>query len=122
MKKNTHFVGGPLKLKNLKPDKTLKKMKKIITNDIKVMQKEKAQKESEATEETEKIYNTENKLKYDFDTRTEAEKRFDDVKLKRLPEKVEKNIIRTFKDKVNTFTKTLSKQPEHYDIPKVGPG
>ena len=28
----------------------------------------------------------------------------------------------TYKDKKNKFNKSLNELPEHYDIPKVGPG
>jgi len=54
MQKKTNFIGGALKLKNLKPDKTLKKMKKIITSDIKSLKKEK-QKNGEDKVDPEKL-------------------------------------------------------------------
>lgn len=62
-------------------------------------------------------------IKDDFiDTRTNAEKLFDERRLKRLPEKIRKNLDLNFKKKFENYNKLLSKLPEHYDIPKVGPG
>ena len=121
MQKKTNFIGGALKLKNLKPDKTLKKMKKIITSDIKSLKKEK-QKNGEEKVDPEKLYKIEFRGNIDYDTRTEAEKRYDDVKLKRLPQKIHKNISTTFQEKFDSYSKNLSRLPEHFDIPKVGPG
>jgi protein FAM32A len=121
MQKKTNFIGGALKLKNLKPDKTLKKMKKIITSDIKSLKKEK-QKNGEDKVDPEKLYKIEFRGNIDYDSRTEAEKRYDDVKLKRLPQKIHKNISTTFQEKFDSYSKNLSKLPEHFDIPKVGPG
>ena len=116
--KKTNFIGGALKLKNLKPDKTLKKMKKIITSDIKNMKK----KNGEEKTDPEKLYKIEFRGNIDYDTRTEAEKRYDEVKLKRLPEKIHQNISSSFQEKFDNYSKNLSKLPEHFDIPKVGPG
>ena len=66
--------------------------------------------------------NNEYKLYQDYDSRTDAEKRYDDVKLKRLPSKVHNNVLTTFQEKFDNYSKNLSKLPEHFDIPKVGPG
>ena len=121
MQKKTTFIGGALKIKNLRPDKTLKKMKKIITSDIKHVKKDKIKNNDEKVE-PDKIYNIEYRVVHDYDPRTDAEKRYDEIKMKRLPEKVHKNIITSFQEKFDNFSKNLSKLPEHFDIPKVGPG
>ena len=56
------------------------------------------------------------------DNRTAAEKRFDEIHERRLPQKIACEIETTFKEKFDKFGKNLSKIPVHYDIPKVGPG
>jgi hypothetical protein len=56
------------------------------------------------------------------DNRTAAERLYDERRINKLPEKIKKEINETFKKKYDTYYKSLSKLPEHYDIPKVGPG
>jgi len=150
--KDVNFVGGKLKFKNPKIDKTIIKMKKIAKKEIidtfgeepKMKNYEEIINDGLPIDEEEKLeiverkINAENKkiikekenkidLMYGFideinDQRTAAEKRFDAMKLKRLPEKIEKETKITFKNKYEEFSKNLNKLPEHYDIPKVGPG
>lgn len=150
--KDVNFVGGKLRFKNPKIDKTIIKMKKIAKKEIeetfceepKMKNYEEIIKDGLPIDEEEKIeieerkINEENKksmkekadkidLMYGFideinDQRTAAEKRFDAMKLKRLPEKIEKETKVTFKNKYEEYSKNLNKLPEHYDIPKVGPG
>jgi hypothetical protein len=151
--KDVNFVGGKLKFKNPKIDKTIIKMKKIAKKEIednfglepKIKKYEEIinnglqlDEEEEKLEIEERKINTENKkiikekeskidLMYGFideinDHRTAAEKRFDAMKLKRLPEKIEKEKKVSFKNKYEEYSKNLNKLPEHYDIPKVGPG
>ncbi|CAD8142702.1 unnamed protein product [Paramecium pentaurelia] len=45
-----------------------------------------------------------------------------EIQLKRLGEKIEKKMELTYRQKIETFNKKIQKMPEHYDIPKVGPG
>ncbi|CAD8067675.1 unnamed protein product [Paramecium sonneborni] len=54
--------------------------------------------------------------------KTLAEIQYDLVRLKRLGEKIEKKMELTYRQKIETFNKKIQKMPEHYDIPKVGPG
>ena len=126
-----NFVGGMLKLKNQKNDSSMAKLKKVISKDI-IKEKEKFPNEEiigflNNDEEKyvrtleEQIEHT-NKLKDNYDTRTAAEKAFQERKLKRLPEKILKDLQTNYKQKYEHFNKSLSKLPEHYDIPKVGPG
>jgi protein FAM32A len=135
-----NFVGGKLNLKNQKKDKSLNIMKKVITKDIKSRQIEKKHSEEITNEEIVGFMNQEEanyiksleqeiqdleKMKKapDYkDTRTPAEKLFDERKMNRLPEKIKKGLIISYKEKYENFNKALSKLPEHYDIPKVGPG
>ncbi|CAG8576214.1 14791_t:CDS:2 [Acaulospora colombiana] len=55
-------------------------------------------------------------------TRTEAEKKFEEIQRKRLDEKVEKAARKSHKERVAELNKKLEEMTEHYDIPKVGPG
>ena len=152
--KDVNFVGGKLRFKNPKIDKTIIKMKKIAKKEIdetfgeepKMRNYENIINDGLPIDEEEKIemeerkINEENKksikdkdkaekidLMYGFidelnDQRTAAEKRFDAMKLKRLPEKIKAETKVTFKSKYEEYSKNLNKLPEHYDIPKVGPG
>ncbi|CAD8063742.1 unnamed protein product [Paramecium sonneborni] len=54
--------------------------------------------------------------------KTQSEIQFDLVRLKRLGDKIEKKMELTYRQKIETFNKKIQKMPEHYDIPKVGPG
>ena len=150
--KDVNFVGGKLRFKNPKIDKSIIKMKKIAGKEIKstlnpnnkmksyetiiseglpIDEEEKIELEEreifnenkkiqkEKTEKIDLIYGFINEIN---DTRTAAEKRFDAMKLKRLPEKIDNDLKINFKQKYDTFSKNLNKLPEHYDIPKVGPG
>lgn len=57
-----------------------------------------------------------------FNRMTPAERLFEEKRLKRLPEKIKKMTRTSFKEKYQTYYKSLTKLPEHHDIPKVGPG
>ena len=37
-------------------------------------------------------------------------------------EKLKKSEVKSFKQQVDSMNQKLSKMPEHFDIPKVGPG
>jgi hypothetical protein len=67
------------------------------------------------------VYKKELNLK-EKDCRTLAEKKFDELRLKKLPIKVNKEVKENRKDIINKFNKMLDKQADHYDIPKVGTG
>ncbi|KAI9029026.1 hypothetical protein CLU79DRAFT_826317 [Phycomyces nitens] len=54
--------------------------------------------------------------------KTEAERKFEETKLKRQMERVAKAATRSHKENVYEFNKKLEHLSEHYDIPKVGPG
>ena len=133
----SNFVGGKLKLKNVKEDNQTKKIKKIMTKDIitktipnkgktfiyegdsEIVQ---SIEENERERELQQVDKKEQREPIYIDTRTAAEKRFDEIHLRRLPDKIETVIQTTFKEKFDKFGKNLSKIPIHYDIPKVGPG
>ena len=53
---------------------------------------------------------------------TESEKRFLEVQRQRQRDRIEKNLLLTHREKIEQFNGKLEKLPEHFDIPKVGPG
>ncbi|CAG8717347.1 6664_t:CDS:2 [Acaulospora morrowiae] len=55
-------------------------------------------------------------------TKTEAEKKFEEIQAKRLEEKVQKAARKSHKERVAELNRKLEEMTEHYDIPKVGPG
>ncbi|CAE7033259.1 hypothetical protein CFE70_004780 [Pyrenophora teres f. teres 0-1] len=54
--------------------------------------------------------------------KTEAEKRYDEMRRKRLEERMRKEGVKTHKEKVEELNKYLSALSEHHDMPKIGPG
>ncbi|KAF5388610.1 hypothetical protein D9757_004647 [Collybiopsis confluens] len=55
-------------------------------------------------------------------SKTEAERRFEEVQKERLAQRVAKLAHKTHKDRVSEFNTHLESLSEHHDIPKVGPG
>ncbi|CDR98821.1 uncharacterized protein SPSC_04745 [Sporisorium scitamineum] len=53
---------------------------------------------------------------------TEAERKFEQVRRKRMQQRIAKEARTSHKDKVDAFNKYLASLSEHHDIPKVGPG
>ncbi|KAK3325869.1 hypothetical protein B0H66DRAFT_600006 [Apodospora peruviana] len=61
------------------------------------------------------------------DTKTEAERRFAEIKRKRLKElaesaRVRPELLKTHKQRVEELNSHLSRLSEHHDMPKIGPG
>jgi protein FAM32A len=54
--------------------------------------------------------------------KTEAEKRHDEMRRKRLEERLKREGVKTHKEKVEELNKYLSGLSEHHDMPKIGPG
>ncbi|KAJ4317771.1 hypothetical protein N0V94_004769 [Neodidymelliopsis sp. IMI 364377] len=54
--------------------------------------------------------------------KTEAEKRHEEYRRKRLEEKLKREGVKTHKEKVEELNKYLSGLSEHHDMPKIGPG
>jgi protein FAM32A len=54
--------------------------------------------------------------------KTEAEKRHDEMRRKRLEERMKREGVKTHKEKVEELNKYLSGLSEHHDMPKIGPG
>lgn len=55
-------------------------------------------------------------------TKTDAERRHEERRRKRLEEKMKTEGVKTHKEKVEEFNKYLSGLSEHHDMPKIGPG
>ena len=53
---------------------------------------------------------------------TKAEKVFKKHWEQRFDADIGQKVIKTHRDKVEKFNKVLTGMPEHYDIPRVGPG
>ena len=54
--------------------------------------------------------------------KTEAEKKHEEYRRKRLEEKLKREGVKTHKEKVEELNKYLSGLSEHHDMPKIGPG
>lgn len=53
---------------------------------------------------------------------TEAERRFDEQRRKRLEERLKREGVKTHKQRVEELNRYLSSLSEHHDMPKIGPG
>lgn len=54
--------------------------------------------------------------------KTDAERRHDEMRRKRLEERLKREGVKTHKEKVEELNKYLSGLSEHHDMPKIGPG
>ena len=54
--------------------------------------------------------------------KTDAERRHDEMRRKRLEERMKREGVKTHKEKVEELNKYLSGLSEHHDMPKIGPG
>ncbi|KAN0061956.1 hypothetical protein ACQY0O_005951 [Thecaphora frezii] len=53
---------------------------------------------------------------------TESERKFEEMRKKRMHERIRKEAKMSHKEKVDAFNQYLLSLSEHHDIPKVGPG
>ena len=53
---------------------------------------------------------------------TESERRYPEVQRQREQKRIDGKLALNHREKIEEFNKTLAKLPEHFDIPKVGPG
>jgi len=112
------FVGGSLKLKGLKP---LVKTKAIKKDPKPELAKEKLA-EKLVDQNLERKEEAKEPVKH---TMTESERKFREIQLVRLQQRIEQNdaeLMVSHRKKIETFNKKLANLPEHNDIPKVGPG
>ncbi|GAD95145.1 conserved hypothetical protein [Paecilomyces variotii No. 5] len=54
--------------------------------------------------------------------KTEAEKRYEEMRRKRLNDRLKREGVKTHKERVEELNKYLSTLSEHHDMPKIGPG
>ncbi|KAJ5578320.1 uncharacterized protein N7459_007284 [Penicillium hispanicum] len=54
--------------------------------------------------------------------KTEAERKYEEVRRKRLQDRLQREGIKTHKERVEDLNKYLSRLSEHHDMPKIGPG
>ncbi|KAJ5091517.1 hypothetical protein NUU61_006387 [Penicillium alfredii] len=54
--------------------------------------------------------------------KTETEKKYEETRRKRLYERLQRDGIKTHKERVEELNKYLSRLSEHHDMPKIGPG
>jgi protein FAM32A len=54
--------------------------------------------------------------------KTEAERRWDEQRRKRLEERLRREGVKTHKERVEELNRYLSGLSEHHDMPKIGPG
>ena len=54
--------------------------------------------------------------------KTDAEKRFDEQRKKRLEERLKREGVKSHKQRVEDFNRYLSGLSEHHDMPRIGPG
>lgn len=113
--------GGALRIKGAKVKKHKKKKDKTaLEKNLTEPKKE----ESEDKEEAEKVEEPEGD-EPSRSHKTEAERRFEEARRKRLLEKAETSrpeLLKTHKERVEELNTYLSKLSEHHDMPKIGPG
>eukprot|EP01113_Clastostelium_recurvatum_P015588 TRINITY_DN18722_c0_g1_i2.p1 TRINITY_DN18722_c0_g1~~TRINITY_DN18722_c0_g1_i2.p1 ORF type:complete len:207 (-),score=81.41 TRINITY_DN18722_c0_g1_i2:131-751(-) len=56
------------------------------------------------------------------DTRTPAERRHEEARIKRELDLIKKNASKSHREKIEEFNQKLATMSEYHDIPKVGPG
>ncbi|KAL4895864.1 hypothetical protein BDV59DRAFT_199839 [Aspergillus ambiguus] len=54
--------------------------------------------------------------------KTEAERKHEEARRKRLQERLKRDGVKTHKERVEELNKYLSRLSEHHDMPKIGPG
>ena len=54
--------------------------------------------------------------------KTEAERRYEETRRKRLEERLKREGVKTHKERVQELNRYLSGLSEHHDMPKIGPG
>ncbi|KUM59282.1 hypothetical protein ACN42_g7851 [Penicillium freii] len=121
--------GGKLKLKGSKVSGgRIEKKKKKST---KKKEGDATQPKSESTPGTERPENgkyegvrseEDREKEWDAPGKTEAEKKAEEIRRKRLHERLQREGVKTHKERVEELNKYLSRLSEHHDMPKIGPG
>lgn len=113
--------GGALRIKGAKVKKHKKKKDRTaLEKNLAEPKKEESEDKDEARE-VEEVEGDEPSKSH----KTEAERRFEEARRKRLLEKAETSrpeLLKTHKERVEELNTYLSKLSEHHDMPKIGPG
>lgn len=122
----TSAAGGALKLKGGRLDKKKKKKMSKPANasaEASTQVKARSKSPSHTTSRSISPDTAEKAIKEDGGRKkTEAEKRHDEKRRKRLEDRLKKEGVKTHKEKVEELNKYLSGLSEHHDMPKIGPG
>jgi protein FAM32A len=131
----TTASGGALKLKggNITKKKKKKKAKQIDAGSSKAPPKSKSPEQDPQLAEsslTTNLHDEDNILRKELEqdiklhgrTKTEAERRFEEHRRKRLDERLKKDGVKTHKERVEELNRYLSRLSEHHDMPRIGPG
>ncbi|KAJ6143617.1 hypothetical protein N7471_003070 [Penicillium samsonianum] len=120
--------GGKLKLKGSKVSGgRIEKKKKKSTK----KKEGEAQPKPETTPDTQRPENEreegvrseeDREKEWDASGKTEAERRAEEIRRKRLHERLQREGVKTHKERVEELNKYLSRLSEHHDMPKIGPG
>ncbi|KAG2195183.1 uncharacterized protein EV154DRAFT_496161 [Mucor mucedo] len=84
--------------------------------------KKKKKKSKSTKEKLERALGSPQDERYQDVEKTEAERKFEEIKRQRQMERVSKAAAKSHKDRVSEFNNKLEMLSEHHDIPKVGPG
>ncbi|KAJ5359559.1 uncharacterized protein N7496_011972 [Penicillium cataractarum] len=123
--------GGKLKLKgskvsdgrvDKKKKKKAKKEKDAQGDQAEQAQRAQRQGSGEADAELQRDGSRERDEEVGSSAKTEAERKYEEVRRKRLHERLQKEGIKSHKERVEELNKYLSRLSEHHDMPKIGPG
>ncbi|CAK4033905.1 Hypothetical predicted protein [Lecanosticta acicola] len=133
----SNAVGGGLKLKGASSggiEKTKKKKAKkaVVRADSGEETKKEQQQVEDGDGDLQKALADEEEVDETRDARdaeevkeygkTEAQRRFEERRKKRLDERLKREGVRTHKERVQQLNKYLSTLSEHNDMPRIGPG
>ncbi|KAF7502190.1 hypothetical protein GJ744_006760 [Endocarpon pusillum] len=132
---------GKLKLKGVKDSRITKKRKNKISKDEKssrdivednsVMLKKLEEEDLEIRREEKKKKEGKSEELRDDDAedpelgvrvKTEAERKYDEQRRKRLDDRLKREGVKTHKQRVEELNRYLSGLSEHHDMPRIGPG
>ncbi|KAG5989953.1 hypothetical protein E4U52_005065 [Claviceps spartinae] len=129
----TTIGSGALKLKGAKIQKKKKKRKPKVDLDKDLAIQKREADDALNSDDQDKQRQEQNEDHEDADgevvepRKTEAERRYEEVKRKRLLKLAESStarpeLLKTHKERVEELNTYLSKLSEHHDMPKIGPG
>ncbi|RPA93615.1 DUF1754-domain-containing protein [Choiromyces venosus 120613-1] len=115
-------TGGSLKLKGVKDGGIKKKKKKKKPTTPDPTSEQESREDSAKATNADGLEEREEEPEDPYAGKTEAERRFEERKRKRMDERLKKEGIKSHKERVEEFNKYLSNLSEHHDMPRIGPG